>query len=280
MCCRTAHALFAAALWFVFTWGRAPAATPAGHLTTTVTVASEYTTRGFRVSYGDPALQLTLNYDHPSGWFAGIFGTSTGGEFLEGGFAEFDFYGGYGGKFGSSDVHYKVALYEYYYPNARVEKLAVTPGTSTPYDFGEALVQVFWKELSLSGWYTFSKDFYGFNGDTLDGTKLHSRGSFYLDFDLVINLTKRLSFSGHLGRQWVKNFPDGNFIDFKFGFAEDLKKGRTLGIYTQGASFDGASVGRSYALYPPADVPNPFAPGTPTKNVVASIPVLYFSQTF
>ena len=45
--------------------------TPGASIATTVTFASQYVSRGMRQTWGRPALQLGVDYAHPSGWSAG-----------------------------------------------------------------------------------------------------------------------------------------------------------------------------------------------------------------
>ena len=49
----------------------APAAAPASPFTANVTIASQYVSRGFRQTWGKPAIQGGVDYAHPSGLFAG-----------------------------------------------------------------------------------------------------------------------------------------------------------------------------------------------------------------
>jgi len=42
-------------------------------LSTTASIVSDYRARGVSLSDGQPAPQLTINYDHPQGWYLGSF---------------------------------------------------------------------------------------------------------------------------------------------------------------------------------------------------------------
>ena len=46
-------------------------------VTGSATLVSDYRFRGVSLSDGDPAAQLDLNYDHPAGWYSGVFVSNT-----------------------------------------------------------------------------------------------------------------------------------------------------------------------------------------------------------
>ena len=72
----------------------------ASPFSTTVSVSSQYISRGIRQTWGKPAAMAALDYAHPSGWSAGTSLINVSDRFIENGTVEWDLYGGYGGTAG------------------------------------------------------------------------------------------------------------------------------------------------------------------------------------
>ena len=66
----------------------------------TVTLTSQYVSRGMRQTWGRPALQAGLDVAHASGWSFGTWASTVSDRFIEGGRLEWDLYGGYTGTLG------------------------------------------------------------------------------------------------------------------------------------------------------------------------------------
>lgn len=81
----------------------------------TMTITSDYVSRGVSFSDEDPAIQGTFDYAHPGGFFAGIWGSS----WDDAGYSndiELGYYAGYGGTL--SKLTYSVWATYYQYPGA------------------------------------------------------------------------------------------------------------------------------------------------------------------
>ena len=139
-----------------------PAATPA--LSGSVTLASQYVSRGMRQTWGRPALQAGLDYAHPDGWSLGTWASTVSDRFIEGGRLEWDLYGGYAGTLGP--LGYSVMLMHYRYPGARIG------ATGTKYDYTELVPGLGYKSFYAKYYRTVSRDFFGIAG---------ARGTGYLD---------------------------------------------------------------------------------------------------
>lgn len=72
---------------------------------------TEYMLRGLSFTDGDPAVQASLEYAHPSGFYMGIWGSNAN---IAGGNVEMDGFAGYAGAFG--DIGYDVSALYYTYP--------------------------------------------------------------------------------------------------------------------------------------------------------------------
>lgn len=197
----------------------APAASP---FSANITLASQYVSRGFQQTWGEPALQGGFDYAHPSGFYAGTWMSSVSPHWIENGHLEWDVYAGYGGSAG--DFSYKAGIYYYKYPGA----INTFFGTIKPtkFDYGEILLGVSYKWINLNYWVTYTKDYFGYNSDTLfEGVDRHSRGSGYLDLNLNFDLGNDFGLLVHVGDQRVRNFGNWGFTDYKVALSKNLGEG-------------------------------------------------------
>lgn len=200
-------------------------------LTTNVSLVSQYVSRGFQQTWGEPALQGGVDYAHPSGFFAGTWLSSVSPKWIQDGFAEWDLYVGYGGTAG--DVAYKAQLYYYLYPGAKLQSPYAL--RDTKYDYGELLLGATWKWFTVNYWYTYTKDYFGYNSDTLFiGTNKHSRGSGYIDLNFNYDLGSGYGLLLHYGRERVKNFSSFDFDDYKISLTKTFDKGWSASLNVTG----------------------------------------------
>ena len=205
----------------------APAA-PASPFTANVTLASQYVSRGFRQTWGKPAIQGGFDYTHPSGLFAGTWLSSVSSKFIEGGSVEWDLYGGYGGSIG--DLSYTGTIYYYVYPGARMSAAA------TSYNYGEFVTALTYKWFTAKYWLTYTPNYFGYDSQSLGiGNGKNSRGSGYLDLNTNIDLTHGFSLLLHYGWERVQNFSAYNWQDGKVAVSKTFDGGWTLtGAVTKG----------------------------------------------
>lgn len=203
----------------------APAASP---FTANVTLASQYVSRGFRQTWGKPAIQGGFDYTHPSGFFAGTWLSSVSSKFIEGGTVEWDLYGGYGGALG--DLAYTGTIYYYVYPGARMS------ASATNYNYGEFVAALTYKWFTAKYWLTYTPNYFGYDSQSLGvGNGKNSRGSGYLDLNTNIDLTHGFSLLLHYGWQRVQNFSAYNWQDAKVAVSKTFDGGWTLtGAVTKG----------------------------------------------
>lgn len=201
----TARALTVALLLSVFATAAAEEA-PVNPWSGSVTLTSNYLSRGFEQTWGNPALQAGVDYRHASGWFAGSWASNVSDKFIEGGRLEWDVYGGYTATHG--DWNYSVGLYQYLYPGARMS------ASATKYDYAELIGSAGWKQWTLSYAMTVSRDYFGINSRSLgQAGDAHSRGSGYLSLDGKFDLHPKLALALHGGHQRVRHFSDYSFSD-------------------------------------------------------------------
>jgi uncharacterized protein (TIGR02001 family) len=76
-----------------------------------ITAASQYVSRGFQQTWGKPALQGGLDYNHANGFYAGTWASTVSDHFIRDASVEWDVYTGYSRSFGDLTVGTKVAYY-------------------------------------------------------------------------------------------------------------------------------------------------------------------------
>ena len=148
----------------------------------TVTLASQYVSRGMRQTWGRPALQAGVDVVHASGWSAGSWASTVSDRFIEGGRAEWDLYGGYAGTLGP--LGYSLTAVHYRYPGARIG------ATGTKYDYTELAPGLGYKSLYAKYYRTVSRDFFGI---------ANARGTGYLDVGANHDLGGGWTLNLHLG---------------------------------------------------------------------------------
>ena len=195
-----------------------PASAPAAlTVTSSVTLASQYVSRGIRQSWGRPALQAGVDAVHASGWSAGTWASSVSDRFIEGGRVEWDLYGGYTGSIGPVGVSLMAVHYRY-------------PGASlggVKYDYTELVPGMSYGPFYAKYARTVSRDFFGITG---------ARGTGYLDIGANHDLGGGYTLNLHLGDGRVAG--QGNDIwdwrDIKAGATKSFDGGWSLaGAWTR-----------------------------------------------
>lgn len=197
-------------------------ASAASPVTANVTLATQYVSRGFRQTWGEPALQGGFDYAHPSGFSAGVWFSNVSDRYIENGTLEWDLYGGYTGAAG--DLGYSALVYYYKYPGA------VYTATNTKYDYGELSLGLTYKFLYGKYNYTYTKDSFGITD---------ARGTGYLDlganYDMGSGYTLNLHYG--IGKVASKGAADNSIYDwkdYKVGVSKAFEGGWTLaGAYTK-----------------------------------------------
>lgn len=176
------------------------------------TVASQYVSRGFRQTWGKPALQAGFDLAHPSGWSAGTWVSNVSGRYIENGSVEWDVYGTYADSAGP--VGYSLSALFYRYPGARVG------ATGTRYDYAElsAGLSHGWAYAKFNR--TLTRDFFGIAA---------ARGTTYLDLGANIPLgAATLNLHAGEGRVAGAGNAAWNWRDIKLGLAGPLADGWSL----------------------------------------------------
>lgn len=189
----------------------------ASPLTSNLTLTSQYVSRGFRQTWGKPAVQGGVDYAWSNGFSVGTWASSVSSKFIEDASVEWDVYGNYSRAVG--DVTLGAGIYYYAYPGARIS------ATETSYNYGELMGSVAWKWLTAKYFLTYTPNYFGFE-DAARG--LNSRGSGYLDLTGNFDLGDGLALSLHVGHQRVRNFGDYGFRDARAALSKTFDGGWTV----------------------------------------------------
>jgi uncharacterized protein (TIGR02001 family) len=261
MSCSIQHRLSFCAITLLAASAQAqtPAALAGATLTSNVTLVSQYISRGFRQTWGKPALQGGIDYVLPSGLSAGIWASTVSNKFIEDATLEVDLYGGYSGTAG--DLGYSALYYYYVYPGAEYA------ATATSYNYGELSLGMTWKMLYGKYNYTTTRDFFGIT---------NARGTGYLDLGANIDLGSGLTLGLHVGQGRVAGTGNDiwNWRDAKVALSKTLGGGWSVnGAYTKA---NGATnVYDNYTL----GIPNS-AGVIPTSNPAVGTLTIGVTRTF
>jgi uncharacterized protein (TIGR02001 family) len=153
----------------------------------TLMLTTNYIFRGISQTDDNPAVQGSIDYSHPIGFYAGIWGSNVNSSVSKGG-VEFDFYGGYKHKI-FSDLGLDLSIIYYSYPG----------GGNDPnpnYFEGHIGLDYQFKNLPLmptiAAAYYYSPDFFGEDGSAN-----------YINGTLSLNLPYEFTLSGSVGYQTV-----------------------------------------------------------------------------
>lgn len=182
----------------------------AAAITSNVTVISQYVSRGFRQTWGKPALQAGADYVHPSGWSLGTWTSTVSNRYIEAASVEWDLYGGYGAAAGA--LGYSILAYYYKYPGAEYH------ATGTKYDYGELSLGLTYGMAYAKYNHTVTRDFFGIT---------NARGTGYLDLGANPELGGGYTLNLHAGNGRVAGTGNAiwNWRDAKLGVSRAFDGG-------------------------------------------------------
>jgi uncharacterized protein (TIGR02001 family) len=82
-----------------------------------VTLVSDYRSRGISESWREPALQGEVEYAHPSGWYAGLGGSQVSDNINPGARVELEYFAGYEHEF-TNGMGINTGIVRYTYPGS------------------------------------------------------------------------------------------------------------------------------------------------------------------
>jgi uncharacterized protein (TIGR02001 family) len=159
-----------------------------GNFSATTTFATDYVFRGISQTNEDPAIQGSLDYAHPVGFYVGLWGSNVD-ESISKGNIELDFYAGYGREL-FNNFSFDLSIIYYLYPGSG-------DGHEPDYVEGHLGLSYALSSLPLAptmgvGYY-YSPDFFGEDGD-----------GHYVNGKLELSLPYGFGLAGELGYQWVE----------------------------------------------------------------------------
>lgn len=165
-----------------------------------LTVTSDYMFRGMTQTWGNGAVQGSLDYVHASGLYGGLWASNVSPKIYAGGYVEADITGGFRGAF-TEDFGYSAEVKHIVYPGANYKHVSYADLPSQRYDNTEATLGLSYRWVSLKYGYMLN-DLLGFNEKT--GYTRGTRGSTYIDLSVEIPLPQEFSLGLHAGRQDIK----------------------------------------------------------------------------
>lgn len=198
-------------------------------LSGTATVVSDYIFRGLTQTWGQPAVQGSIDYAHSSGLYASVWASTISKKVIAGSNAEIDLALGYKGAV-NEDWTYGAGLLHIYYPGGNWSKVTHTPIASQKYDFTEAQVFAGYKWVNVK-YSQALNDILGFNEKT--GFTGSTKGASYTEINADIPLMDSGVVLGlHAGRQDFKALYNGqsgivnpNFTDYRISLSKPLADG-------------------------------------------------------
>lgn len=210
-----------------------------------VALVSDYLWHGQTQTWGHPAVQVGIEADHVSGFYAGVWGSNVSSHWLPNANLETDWSVGFRNTF-ATDFRYDVGGTYVYYPAANFDKATIggVPQyyTSSKLNTVELYASLGWKWFTVKGGYNPTK-FYGwnennsganltpasFNGDHTAGVDVggSTRGSGYVmaSASYDIPAVAGLNLAGEVGRQMIADSTNLDWTWYKVGLTKSFDGG-------------------------------------------------------
>jgi uncharacterized protein (TIGR02001 family) len=148
---------------------------------------TDYRYRGISQTQEDPALQAGIEYNHPSGFKLGAWGSNVDFGSTEGsGSLETDIYGAYTWNL-SDSLSVETGIYGYLYPGS---------SSNLNYNYGEgyALANYTYDIVTITGALNYSPDNFGSTGE-----------EYYPQLSASVALPREITLDGAIGKQWYED---------------------------------------------------------------------------
>lgn len=240
----------------------AAAAAPAPDWTfpASISFVSDYIFRGQSQTWGKPAVQVSIEADHKSGFYAGFAGSNVSDQWLPGANLETDFWAGFRGALpgAASDIGFDVGGIYYYYPGANwsdSQFSAPVMNKDNSLNTFEVYASLSYKWLSLKagrtlteywGWntnnspalghYKGDPTVFGFNGDANAGVTGNTNGSYFYEANAAYEVFPSWTISGQLGHQVVAESKGLDVTYYKAGVTKAFSGGWSVGAFYSGTN--------------------------------------------
>ena len=185
-------------------------------MTGNVALTTDYIFRGISQTNTDPALQGGFDFEHKSGFYAGVWGSNV--EFGDEAHIEIDLYGGYKFKVGKM-IEVDVGGIHYRYPGDRTTDKDGDPTTGDS-NFEEVYAGATFSTKNIGNYnvkYSYAPDFYRSN-----------ESAYYLEFNWDLAFKNGIGVAAHVGHSNGDHFqpkgaPDTDYNDYKIAVSKEIK---------------------------------------------------------
>lgn len=242
-----------------------------------ISIVSDYIFRGQTQTWGKPALQLGLEANHQSGFYAALWGSNVTSDWLPGASLEADISAGFRKKIfnqvemdiGGTYIYYPGANFSQipnaHFPNAKINSFETY--LNLRQDFWA--VKIGYMPTQYFGWNA-SNTAVGpsFAGNPQAGVTGDTRGAYYYSANINDEVLS-LNLGAELGHQVIPNTVDLDWSWYKFSASKIFADGWVLGAF-----YTGTFGSRAYEHFVSLDSPNK------TRNIDTSKLVLTLTKNF
>jgi uncharacterized protein (TIGR02001 family) len=207
-----------------------------GPFSANVSLTSDYAYRGISQTDQRPALQGGFDFNHASGFYAGVWGSNVswlrdaerGLDVNSRNSLELDLYAGY--TFDVGPLGLDVGVLQYYYPGSYNSAWKDATGLENP-NTTEGYVGLSWEFLSFKYSHAFT-DLFGADD---------SENSQYFDLAADYEVMPSLTLNAHFGRQRITGSGNVDYNDWKVGATYSLG-GFDLGLHYVDTDLSGGGI--------------------------------------
>ena len=167
-----------------------------------VALTTDYVWRGASQSAEDPAIQGGFDFNHSSGFYAGVWGSNVDFEdqTVDGAQMELDVYGGYGWQ--AAGIDWDAGVIRYLYPGA---------SSSLDLDFTEVYIGGSYKNFSVK--YSYADEY-----------TASSKSAYYVEGAVDFELGQGFGLGLHIGKSDGDHFSGGtDYIDYKVAVSKEVQ---------------------------------------------------------
>lgn len=213
-----------------------------------VSLVSDYIFRGQSQSWGKPSLQVFVEADHKSGFYAGFSAESVSDKWLPGANLEADYFAGFRNTLpgAASIISFDVGAIYYTYPGGNWDESAFAGTKSNSLNTAEAYIGLTYQWLTFKTGTTLTEYFgwnpnnsgvgIGFNGDLSAGVKGDTKYSSFYEFDALYEVVPTWIVNGQLGRQTINHSTGLDITYYKAGVTKTFASGWAIGATYSGTN--------------------------------------------
>ncbi len=226
------------------------AATPDWTFPSSVSLVTDYIFRGQSQTWGKPAVQVAIEADHKSGFYAGFFGSNVSDQWLPGAQLETDWYAGFRGALpgAASDFGFDIGGIYYYYPGANWNKSAFVGTNESDLNTFEVYASLSYKWLSLKTGRTLT-DYWGWNNNNsgIGGGFANNlaagvepggstKGSYFYEANASYEVFPSWTISGQVGHQVIADSTGLDVTYYKAGVTKAFASGWSVAAFFSGTN--------------------------------------------